>query len=321
MCDVLIALTPAAVCSVLFFGWMSLAVIAVCMAACFVSELLYGMVRHRKFSMDGLKESTAWDCSCLVTGLLLALNLSVTIPLWAAAVASVFAVVIVKMLFGGIGKNIFNPALMGRIFLFIALGRLFATEAANNIIGLAEDVSGATWLLNRPYDPTGFSLLNMFIGNTGAAAIGETSVIAILLGFAYLSVRKVIDFRLPLLIIAGTAAFAFLFDCLVAQRAVGEWGYTVAAHIMSGGLMLGAVFMATDYSTSPNTMIGTIIYGLGIAFLVVLIRVFSESLPEGVSFAIVIMNAVSVILDRFIRPRFFGKGKVKKAKALKEARV
>jgi electron transport complex protein RnfD len=311
MLDVLIALAPASLCAVIFFGPMSLAYILVSCASCFAAELIYGIIKGRHYTTldnlkEGLKKSTVWDCSCLVTGLLLALSLPLTLPLYLVPAAAAFGIIIVKMLFGGIGKNFLNPALMGRIFLIIAFTSMMGQTMINNF-PMAEDVAGATWLgAGRPGE--GFNLLAMFLGNTGASGIGETSFLALLFGYAYLSYRKVIDFKLPLIIIGGVMVFAFLFDCLIGPRAIGEWGYALAAHAMSGSLMLGAVFMATDYATSPNTQLGMLIYGLGISFITVIIRVFG-ALPEGIAFAIVIMNIVSVILDRYIRPQFFGRMK------------
>jgi electron transport complex protein RnfD len=320
MGDVLIALIPALTASVLFSGPWALLLAAVCMAAAAAAEFLFGLLREWRFTAEAVKGSSVFDLSSLVTGLLLALNLPVTVPLWAACAASVFAIAVVKMLFGGLGKNFVNPALMGRIFLIISLSRIMGSAVGtNNILGI-EDVTGATWLSDaRIADPAAHPLWGMLLGNTPSAAMGETSAVAILIGFIYLVIRKVIDFKLPLIIIGGTALFVFLFDCLPNYGA-GDWGYVVAAHLLSGGLLLGAVFMATDYSTSPNTQAGIVIYGAGIAVLTALIRVFG-ALPEGVSFAITIMNLVSVLLDKFIRPKFFGKQKPPKKIGVKEAKA
>jgi electron transport complex protein RnfD len=315
MLDVLIALLPATVMAIVFYGY-KVAVLAVvcCLSAC-AAELCFGIVKNLKFKWkdikEGVKSSSVWDCSCFVTGLLLALNLSTETPWWLALLGSVFAIVIVKMLFGGIGRNFINPALAGRIFVLLCLVRAL-NAVAPGTSWLGEQATAATWLGERSAE--NIKLLPMLIGETGTAAVGETSAIALLIGGIYLAVRRVIDWKIPVVILAGTALFALLFDA-IPNAPAAQWGSVVAAHLLSGGLLLGALFMATDYATSPNTTVGTVIYACGIALLVVVIRVFS-ALPEGVSFAIVIMNIVAVLLDRYLRPRYFGEPKPeKKAKA------
>ncbi|HEY8423901.1 MAG TPA: RnfABCDGE type electron transport complex subunit D [Clostridia bacterium] len=327
MLDVIIALIPCIIAGVIFFGWGTLILVGVCSVTAFVSELLFTLIRNNKWNWEAVKNSSATDLSCVVTGILLALNLPASIiwaydkqamayipgtislaNIWMPILGTVFAIVLVKMAFGGIGRNFANPALTARLFMVIAFGSLMGTTATNNIIGL-DAASSATWLsAGRAASDVSANWFNFLIGNKGAAAFGETSVIAILIGYIYLTIRKVIDPRLPLIIIGGVAVFAFLFDALPSGGSFADMMLLVAGHVLTGGLMLGAVFMATDYATSPNTFIGNVIYGLGIALLIVLIRVFG-SYPEGVSFAIVLMNIVVPLIDKYIYPRAFGRQK------------
>ena len=327
MLDVIIALIPCIIAGVLFFGWGTLILVAVCSATAFISELLFTLIKNNKWNWEAVKNSSATDLSCIVTGILLALNLPASIiwaydkeamafvpgsisfaNIWMPMIGAVFAIVLVKMAFGGIGRNFANPALTARIFMVIAFGSVMGTVGTSNIIGL-DAATSATWLsAGRDAAAVSSNWFNFLIGNKGAAAFGETSIIAILVGFIYLVIRKVIDPRLPLIIIGGVAVFAFLFDALPSGGSFVDMMLVVAGHILTGGLMLGAVFMATDYSSSPNTFLGSVIFGLGIALLVVLIRVFG-SYPEGVSFAIVIMNIVVPLIDKYIYPRAFGRQK------------
>lgn len=322
MLDVIIALIPCIIAGVLFFGWGTLILIGVCCVTAFVSELLFTLIKNNKWNWEAVKNSSATDLSCIVTGILLALNIPASLlwkvdttgtiilsfaNIWMPILGTVFAIVFVKMVFGGIGKNFANPALTARIFMVVAFGIFMSTSATNNIIGL-DGASSATWLASgRDATAVSSDWFNMLIGNKGAAAFGETSVAAILIGFIYLSVRKVIDPRLPLTIIGGVAVFAFLFDALPDGGNFSDMMLIVAGHVLSGGLMLGAVFMATDYASSPNTFRGSMVYAIGIALLIVVIRVFSESYPEGVSFAIVIMNIIVPLIDKYIYPRAFGR--------------
>lgn len=345
MLDVLIALMPALVMSVLYFGYHVLINAVVCMGACFGFELLYTLVLKKDFSKQAVRSSSCWDCSCLVTGLILALNLprviivdgwdlnvyrtmptsgAVHAPDYVAfggdtiivcVLASLVAIVLVKMLFGGIGKNFANPAVTARIFLFLAFGLTFTNTTG--LGSLLPASTGATWL-SSPEKLTNNQnmFLQMFLGNRGAAAVGETCMVALLLGYAYLSIRKVIDFRIPLIIVGSAALFALLFDGLPRGLTGPRLLNNVFAHVMSGGLVFGAIFMATDYSTSPNTFWGSALFGAGIALFTMLIRVFCNY-PEGMSFAILIMNATVPLIDKWIVPRPFGytrAPKVKKAK-------
>lgn len=340
MLDVLVALAPAFVMAVLYFGYHVLVNAIVCMGSCFCFELLYTLILKKDFSREAVKSSSCWDCSCLVTGLILALNLPRVIIVngWdlnvyrdmpadgyapdyvifsgdtiiLCIIASLVSIVLVKMLFGGLGKNFANPAAVGRIFLFIAFGLTYA-----NTTGLGSYLpasTGATWLSSGSKLTNNQSMfLDMFIGNRGAAAAGETCIIALIIGYLYLSIRKVIDWRIPLIIIGSAALFALFFDGLPRHLTGARLVNNMYAHIMSGGLIFGAVFMATDYSTSPNTFWGSVVFAVGIALFTMLVRVFGRH-PEGMSFAILLMNITVPLIDKYIVPRPFGYTKVPKPK-------
>ncbi len=340
MIDVLVSLCPVIIAATFFFGYAVLINIAVAVAACIGFELLYDAGINHKFKKGCLKNASIKDGSAAVTGVILALNFPtfVKVEAWdfnfydprihtpivsdmifsfdtllLLILASLFAVVVVKMLFGGIGKNFVNPAAAGRVFVFIMVGL-----AAVQTVGLGLDAStGATWLEGK-VTPNGSTLLNMLIGNTGSAAVGETCAIAVLIGFVYLVIRKVIDFKLPLVIVGSAFVFAVLFDGVIKQHLpIGEILPNACAHVLSGGLLFGAVYMSTDYATSPNTDWGRAIYGVGTALIAMLIRVFG-GYPEGMSFAILIMNIVTPLIDRYVYPRPFGYVKVKKEKKKKQ---
>ncbi len=295
MLDVVIALIPAMLGAVYFFGLRSLCVMAVSVAACVVFEYLY-----RKLLK---KDTTVGDCSAIVTGVLLAMVCPVTIPYWTIIIGDFFAIVVVKQLFGGIGCNFLNPALAGRAFLFsypVIMTTWVAPYTSLNLIGSnADAVTAATPMsyLHQGMLPD-TSVLYSFIGSVGGC-LGETSAVLLLAGGVYLVVRKVISARIPLAYIATVAVIALLFpqgnDRL-------QWlGYQV----FSGGLMLGAIFMATDYATSPVTKGGQIVYGIGCGLITMLIRYFG-SYAEGVSYAILIMNVTVLLLDKIGVPKRFG---------------
>lgn len=341
MLDVLVALCPVVIAAVYFFGYAVVVNVVVAVAGCVGFELLYDTA-VKKFRKGCLKEASVRDCSAIVTGVILALNFPtfVKVDAWnfnfytanlsepllsdmlfsfdaviLLLLASLFAMVVVKMLFGGIGKNFVNPAATGRIFIFMMVGLAAVQTVAPGL----DASTGATWLDGRATADAPL-LFNMFIGNTGSAAVGETSVIAILIGYLYLSIRKVIDFRLPLVIVGSAAVFALLFDGVIKSGLPFDRMMTnMLAHVMSGGLLFGAVFMATDYATNPNTFAGQALFGVGIALITMLIRVFASA-PEGMSFAIVIMNLVTPLIDRYIYPKPFGFVK-KKTKKGKEAQA
>ena len=285
MLDVIIALVPASVAAVLIFGLRSLAVIAVCVAAAVLSEFLFNLICK--------KERTVGDLSAVVTGLLLALNIPSTIPLWQAAIGSVFAIVVVKCLFGGIGQNFANPAITARIFLLLSFsGTMTAAVFPQN----ADIVSGATPLgVLGGQEGTLPSYLDLFLGKCGGA-LGETCALALLIGGIYLIIRGVITWHTPVVFIATV----FLFSLALGQDAVAE--------ILSGGLFIGAFFMATDYSTTPNTTWGKVIFGLGCGIITVLIRVYG-SYPEGVSFSILLMNILTPYIEKWTRTKPLGGAK------------
>ena len=304
MRDVLIALVPALLFSVYNFGIRALFVTLVSVLACYGFEKLWNklMKQHDK----------TYDLSACVTGVLLAFVCPVTIPYWTIIFGAAFAILLVKMLFGGLGCNIVNPALAGRAFMF-SWPVLMSTwvkvgfENAAPVIGGADVVTAATPMgalhaLTLPET----SIMASFWGNVGGC-IGETSAALLLVGFIYLLLRKVITARIPAAFIGTVAVLTFLFP--MGQPRI-EW---MLYHLFSGGLMLGAIFMATDYVTSPLTHLGQIIYGIGCGALTVLIRYFG-GYPEGVSYAILCMNCCVVLLDRIGRPVKFGAPKKEAAK-------
>ena len=304
MRDVLIALIPAMLGSVYFFGFRSLLVTLVSAAACVFFE--WGFCKIRKLHCK------TYDLSAVVTGVLLAFVCPVTIPYWTIILGDFFAIVLVKMLFGGLGKNIVNPALAGRAFLFSwpVLMSNWVKVGFDNAAGLlstADAVTAATPMsaMHQGALPEE-SILDMFLGNIGGC-IGETSALLLIIGFVYLLYRKVITARIPLAYIGTVAILAFLFPQGNDRIA---W---MAAQVFGGGLMLGAIFMATDYVTSPLTKLGQIVYGIGCGIITILIRYFG-GYSEGVTYAILCMNACSVLLDKIGRPVKFGAPKKEAAK-------
>ena len=304
MRDVLIALAPAMLVAVYVFGLRAITVTAVSVAACVFFEWLY-------CKMTGM-HCKIYDLSACVTGVLLAFVCPVTIPYWTIVLGALFAIMLVKMLFGGLGRNIVNPALAGRAFLFswpVLMSTWVKPGFANaaGVFSTADAVTAATPLANMHQgimceEP----IMDLFLGTIGGC-IGETSAIALLIGFAYLLYRKVISARIPLFYIGTVAVLTFLFP-LGNDRIA--W---MAAQVFGGGLMLGAIFMATDYVTSPVTKLGQIVYAIGCGLLTVLIRYFG-GYNEGVSYAILCMNACVVLLDRIGRPVKFGAPKKEAAK-------
>lgn len=304
MRDVLIALIPAMLGSIYFFGFRSLLVTLVSAAACVFFE--WGFCKIRKLHCK------TYDLSAVVTGVLLAFVCPVTIPYWTIILGDFFAIVLVKMLFGGLGKNIVNPALAGRAFLFSwpVLMSNWVKVGFDNAAGLlstADAVTAATPMsaMHQGALPEE-SILDMFLGNIGGC-IGETSALLLIVGFIYLLYRKVITARIPLAYIDTVAILAFLFPQGNDRIA---W---MAAQVFGGGLMLGAIFMATDYVTSPLTKLGQIVYGIGCGVITILIRYFG-GYSEGVTYAILCMNACAVLLDKIGRPVKFGAPKKEAAK-------
>ncbi len=292
MLDVVLALLPAFFVGLWRFGWGALAVAAVCVAAAVGAEWLYGLVTRGR--------NTVVDCSAIVTGLLLAMTLPVSVPLWQAALGSVFAIVAAKALFGGLGQNVFNPALSGRALL-MALWPVSVTRYA-----VVDGVSAATPLHHMAMNELPQeSVLDMFLGNC-SGSLGEISALALLLGGVYLVARKVISPRIPLAYLGTVAVLSLVFPRIGSPV---EW---MAYQLFSGGVMLGAIFMATDYATSPVTGLGQLIYGVGCGALTVLLRYFGI-FPEGVTYAILLMNACVWVIDRLTPPRRFGVRKGGKA--------
>ena len=305
MRDVLIALVPALLGSIYFFGFRALLVTLVSAAACVFFE--WGFCKVRKLHCK------TYDLSAVVTGVLLAFVCPVTIPYWTIILGDFFAIILVKMLFGGLGKNIVNPALAGRAFLFSwpVLMSNWVKVGFDNAAGLlstADAVTAATPMsaMHQGALPEE-SILDMFLGNIGGC-IGETSALLLIIGFIYLLYRKVITARIPLAYIGTVAILAFLFPQGNDRIA---W---MAAQVFGGGLMLGAIFMATDYATSPVTKPGQIIFGIGCGLLTCFIRRFG-SYPEGVCYSILIMNCTTWLLDKYIRPTIYGAPKKEKKEA------
>ena len=273
MRDVLIALLPACVASVLIFGIRALLVIAVCTVSCVVFEWAYEKLVGRV--------NTVRDLSACVTGVLLAYNLPVSIPIWQAVVGSAIAIVLVKQLFGGIGKNFANPAITARIFMLLAFSGTMATWVMPS--AAVDGVTSATPLVA----PEAFDLLTLFLGKHGGS-LGEVSAAALLLGLAYLLIRRVISWETPVIFVG----VVFVLSAAFGSNPVRE--------ILSGGLLLGAIFMTTDYVTSPTTFKGRVVFAIGAGFLTVVIRQYG-SYPEGVSFAILLMNILTPYINRFTR--------------------
>ena len=303
MRDVLIALAPALIGSICFFGFRALTVTMVSVAACVFFEWAYCKITKMHCKI--------YDLSACVTGVLLAFVCPVTIPYWTIILGALFAIVLVKMLFGGLGRNIVNPALAGRAFMFswpVLMSTWTKVGFSNAVSVISPDaVTAATPLASMHQGVLcEDSILNLFLGNVGGC-LGETSALLLLIGFAYLLYRKVITARIPVAFIGTVAVLSFLFPQGNDRIA---W---MAAQLFGGGLMLGAIFMATDYVTSPVTKLGQIVYGVGCGVLTILIRYFG-GYNEGVSYAILVMNACVVLLDRIGRPVKFGAPKKEAAK-------
>lgn len=290
MGQVLLALLPAFGVSVWVFGARAIFLTAVCIISCVAFEYLFERVTK--------KESTIGDLSAAVTGTLLAFNLPVTLPYWMAVIGSFVAIVIVKQLFGGIGQNFANPAITARIVLFVSFAPQMTSWAVPERIFLASDaVTGATPLgIFAEGDKVDLpSNIDMFLGTIGGS-LGETSAVALLIGGLFLIFRKIISPAIPASYLATVAIISFVL------------GQDVVFQLCAGGLMLGAIFMATDYATSPLTNTGKVIYGIGCGVLTMLIRLYS-GYPEGVSFAILLMNIVVPHIDSLSRKDLYGGAK------------
>lgn len=299
MRDVVIALLPALIVGVVVHGPRALVITLISIAACLLAEGLCNLALRRP--------GTLRDGSAVVTGLLLAMTLPVTVELWLPAVGGFFAMIVVKGLFGGLGQNIFNPALSARAFLLllwpVQMVRYAAPGQALPLLGSAADVVSSATPLHHMQIPAlpETSLLNMFLGNM-AGSIGEISALALLMGGIYLMVRQVISVRIPAAYLGTVAVLTLIFS----NGQPHLWW--MLSNLLGGGLMLAAFFMATDYATSPVTPVGQVVYGIGCGLLTVLFRRFGL-FPEGVTYAILLMNAAVWLLDKVTVPRRFGAAK------------
>ncbi|MBQ9733877.1 MAG: RnfABCDGE type electron transport complex subunit D [Clostridia bacterium] len=301
MLDVLIALLPTSVAGCIIFGWRALLVLVSCVASAVLAEFVFNKITK--------KENTITDLSAAVTGLLLGLNLHAQVPIWQCVVGSVFAIIVVKCLFGGLGSNFANPAITGRIFMLICFagtvgGGSHLLSKQLDLLGKADLETYPTLLMTSATPLTTLnqgsveglpSLLDMFLGNC-SGAIGEVSALALLIGFAYLVYRRVIHFETPLVFIATVFVGALIIT-----------GSPLVAlyHVLAGGLLIGAIFMATDYVTTPITRAGKMIFCVGAGLITVLIR-FYGSYPEGVSFSILLMNILSPYIEKWTAPKALG---------------
>ena len=282
MLDVIIALLPATAASVIIFGVKSLIVLAACIITAVAGEALFNLICRKK--------QTIGDLSAVVTGLLLALNLSTNVPAWQCVIGTLFAIVCVKCLFGGLGRNFANPAITGRVFMLVA----FSAVAGGANPTIVDAVSSATPLEAMKNGET-MDLLDLFLGLHGGA-IGETCILALIIGFVYLLVRKVITWHTPVVFIATVFVLylAFTGDVMLAL-----------SQILAGGLFIGAIFMATDYVTTPITTPGRIVFAVGCGVITFVIRHFC-AYPEGVSFSILIMNILTPLIEKLTEKQPLG---------------
>ncbi|MDO5017831.1 MAG: RnfABCDGE type electron transport complex subunit D [Lagierella massiliensis] len=280
MLDVIIALTPALIAGIYFFGIRALLLCLVSVCSCVLSEYAFEKLTKRPITIG--------DFSAVVTGLLLAFNVPVTMPLYMVIFGGIFAIIITKQLFGGLGANFMNPALAARAALMAS----WPKEMANFVSPGTDAVSIATPLAGGEVE-----LMDAFIGNMGGT-IGEVSALALLIGGIYLIVRKVISIRIPFTYILTTVVFLFLF---------GVPAEDLIKHVLIGGLLLGSIFMATDYVTAPVSKKGQIIFAFGCGLITASIRVFG-SLPEGVSYSILVMNCATPLIEKLTMPTPFGRG-------------
>lgn len=305
MRDVVIALLPAVIVSIVFYGWKELLVISVSVLSCVLLESLITRYMLRK-------PDTICDWSAAVTGVLLALNLPPTTPWWVVLIGAAVAIGVAKMTFGGLGQNVFNPALVGRVFLLISFPTYMTHwEIPQGLFGL-DAVTGATPLgvikeglmqggdVSGIMAENGYSYSQMLLANIGGSA-GEASAIALLVGFVYLLVRKVIKPWITLSVLGTVAVVSLIFSLIDPAQYTGP-----LFNLLSGGMILGACFMATDYVTSPMSTKGGIVFGVGIGFITLMIRYFG-AYPEGMSFAILIMNSTVPLLNRWFHQKKYGR--------------
>ena len=298
MRDVLIALVPAFCLSGIVYGLDAFRVTAIAVASCVLVEYII-----QKFLIKG--PSTVCNLSAVVTGLLLAFNLPSNIPWWIIVIGAVVAIGVAKMTFGGLGHNPFNPALVGRVFLLIAYPvqmTSFPQPVGDEYVDAFAGATPLAALKSHAIEVGDVNLLNMFAGIM-PGSMGEIAAAALLAGGIYMIWRKVITWHIPVAVLGSMAAFAFI---VALAQGGGEALYALTAfHLLAGGAMLGAIFMATDYVTSPMTPKGMIIYGVGIGVITMVIRMWG-AYPEGMSFAILLMNAVTPLINKYVKPRRFG---------------
>ena len=297
MRDVVIALMPALVVSTVVFGWDVLRVVALSVASCVVFEYLI-----QKFLFRGPLTISNW--SAVVTGVLLAFNLPSTIPWWIVVIGAFVAIAIAKMTFGGLGKNPFNPAIVGRVFLLIAYPVQMTTFPLP-VNGSFDALSGATPLAAVKHGAAADVLgtQELLLGNM-PGSLGEVAALALLAGFVYLLWRRVITWHIPVTVLVTMALFAFVVALARGESGAALWQFPLF-HVLAGGAMLGAIFMATDYSTSPMTVRGGVIFAVGIGLITMLIRLWG-AYPEGMSFAILIMNSCVPLINKYVKPKRFG---------------
>ncbi|MBR2988049.1 MAG: RnfABCDGE type electron transport complex subunit D [Clostridia bacterium] len=288
MRDVLIALLPTTLAGVIIFGWRALLVLLVSVGSAVGFEALWQWLLK--------KDQTITDLSAAVTGLLLGLNLPANIPLWQVVIGNLFAIIVVKCLFGGLGCNLVNPAITGRVFMLVSFGSL-----VKNAFPVGVDATTSATPLGTLAAGGTVSYADLFLGNVGGA-IGETCKLALLIGFVYLLVRRVITWHLPVVFIASSFVLTFLFNGFDLNAA--------ALMTLSGGLFIGAIFMATDYVTSPATAWGKVVFAVGAALITVMVRLWGNY-PEGVSYGILLMNILTPYIETWTRHKRFGE--VKKA--------
>ena len=298
MRDVILAMLPALAVSVWVYGLNVLCVTAIAVVSCVVVEFLI-----QKYLIKG--PSTVGNLSAVVTGILLAFNLPVDIPWWIIVIGAVVAIGVAKMTFGGLGHNPFNPALVGRVFLLIAYPvqmTSFAQPASADYVDAFAGATPLAALKAKAIEVGDVNLLNMFAGMM-PGSMGEIAAAALLVGGLYMLWRRVITWHIPVAVLGSMALFAFI---VALAQGGGEALYALPAfHLLAGGAMLGAIFMATDYVTSPMTPKGMIIYGVGIGVITMIIRMWG-AYPEGMSFAILLMNAVTPLINKYVKPRRFG---------------
>lgn len=300
MLDVIIAMIPACLLGIYNFGVKALLIILATVVACLLTEYIYEKLMKQPI--------TTGDLSAVVTGIILALNMPAGLPLWMPICGGIFAILVVKMLYGGLGKNFMNPALAGRVFLLICFTSQmsnFVVEKSSDLVmngALAVDgVSGATPLALLRESGTTTSALTLFLGNHGGT-IGETSAIALLIGAVYLVAKKVISLRIPVAYLVSFVIFIVLFG-----GANSTDVNFILTQVLGGGLIFGAFFMATDYVTCPITHMGQIIFGLCLGILTGIFRIYGQS-AEGVSYAIIFCNLLVPLIEKISIPKYFGKG-------------